>query len=162
MAAYCRRPIVNVTIPKRWLLVRRTALPYPYGSCNLTFMKVRKMMIVVFLNCHALDGGLQCPQQQGFRKYRQHSVWIDLTKVAPMGYEISGDHPLAIDRGKLILSIRLPEKFEIPPDQQKWGAKAIVFKPGDHDLDLYKDLTPVACCTPTRLSRLRMVFGQSR
>lgn len=40
----------------------------------------------------------------------------------------------------MILKIRLPEKFEIPPDQQKWGAKAIVFRPGDHDLDLYKDL----------------------
>jgi hypothetical protein len=68
------------------------------------------------------------------------AVSIDLTKVAPMGYEIFGDHPLVIGRGRLILTIQLPEKFEIPPDQQKWGAKTIVFKPGDHDVDLYKDL----------------------
>ena len=140
MAAYCRRPIVNVTIPKRRLLVRRTALPYPYGSCNLTFMKVRKMMVVVFLIATLSMAGCKARSSKVSESTDSIAVSIDLTKVAPMGYEISGDHPLAIDRGKLILSIRLPEKFEIPPDQQKWGAKAIVFKPGDHDLDLYKNL----------------------
>ena len=67
-------------------------------------------------------------------------VVIDLSKTASIGIEISGDHPLTVPRGKVLLTIQLPEKFEIPPDQQKWGAKSIVFKPGDHDVDLYKDL----------------------
>ena len=132
-------PLVNLSVLTRGV-PRRTALPDRYGSCNLTLMKLRSIVVVVFLIATLSMAGCKARSNMVSKNGDGVPLVIDLTKIAPIGIEISGDHPLAIPRGKVLLTIQLPEKFEIPPDQQKLGAKAIVFKPGDHDVDLYKDL----------------------
>jgi len=115
-------------------------LPYAFSSCSLTFMKVRRTTVVVLLIATLGMAGCKARGKTVSKNGDGVPVVIDLSKIAPIGIEITGHHPLTVPRGKVLLTIQLPERFEIPPDQQKLGAKAIVFKPGDHDIDLYKDL----------------------
>ena len=115
-------------------------MPYPFNSCSLTFMKVRRTTVVVLLIATLAMAGCKARSSMVSKHGDGVPLVIDLSKTAPIGIEISGDHALTVPRGKVIVTIQLPEKLEIPPDQQKWGAKALVFKSGDHDIDLYKDL----------------------
>jgi hypothetical protein len=103
-------------------------------------MKVRRITVVAFLTGTLSMAGCKARSGRTSEDSDSRAVSIDLTKVAPMGFEISGDHPLAVPRGKVNLTIRLPERIEIPSDQQKWGAEAIVFRPGRYEVDLYKNL----------------------
>jgi hypothetical protein len=74
-------------------------------------------------------------------------VVIDLRFTAPIGYEfcagksvVKGDDipPQRLPHKNLGLTLRLPERIsDLPPDA---GAKEIVFRPGKHDVDVYKHL----------------------
>jgi hypothetical protein len=73
-------------------------------------------------------------------------VTLDLRFTAPTGYEFCagkssrGDSadPQKLPHKNLDLTIRLPSKIELPPDAH--GAKEIVFRPGRHEVDVYKHL----------------------
>lgn len=69
-----------------------------------------------------------------------YAVTIDLNKVAPIGYEVCADRPPRLSRANLDLRIQLPSRIEIPPSQQNYGAKYVEFKPGQHEVDVYRDL----------------------
>jgi len=56
------------------------------------------------------------------------NVTIDLNKIAPIGYEICGDRPAKLDRGRLDLRIQMPERIEIPEKNQTFGAKYVEFR----------------------------------
>jgi len=65
---------------------------------------------------------------------------LDLSKVAPIGYEICADRPPRFSAANLDLQLQMPQRIAIPPDQQNFGAKSIEFRMGRHDIDLYQDL----------------------
>jgi hypothetical protein len=68
------------------------------------------------------------------------NVTIDLNKIAPIGYEICADHPPKLSGGNVDLMLRMPQRLEIPPDQQHLGAKYVEFRPGRHEVSVYRDL----------------------
>jgi len=68
------------------------------------------------------------------------NVSIDLNKTAPIGYEICGDRPPRLSRASLDLRLQMPQRIEIPPEEQRLGAKYVEFRPGRHDIDLYRNL----------------------
>ena len=65
--------------------MRRTALPYPYGSCNLTFMKLRRMSVVVFLIATLSMAGCKARNSKVSESTGSIAISIDLTKVPPPG-----------------------------------------------------------------------------
>ena len=75
------------------------------------------------------------------------NVELDLRFTAPIGYEFCsgkssrGDEtePQKLPHKNLDLTIQLPRKIELPPDAYR-AAKEIVFRPGRHDVDVYKHL----------------------
>jgi hypothetical protein len=69
----------------------------------------------------------------GLLTTRTPLVSIDLSNSAPpIGYEIceeKSDHTFA----RIVnLKLRIPEKIEIPAEDQQYGTKYIVFHPGPH------------------------------
>jgi hypothetical protein len=68
------------------------------------------------------------------------TITIDLNKTAPIGYEICASQPPKLARRNVELLFQMPARLEIPPDQQDFGAKYIEFRPGRHEVDLYKNL----------------------
>ena len=68
------------------------------------------------------------------------NITIDLNKIAPIGYEICGDKPPKLARGNLDLQLQMPERIEIPPNSQYVNAKYVEFRPGEHEVDVYRDL----------------------
>ncbi len=68
------------------------------------------------------------------------NVTIDLSKTAPIGYEICADKPPKLSRGNLDLRLQMPERIEIPADPQHEGARYVEFRAGEHEVDLYRDL----------------------
>lgn len=69
-----------------------------------------------------------------------YSAVVDLTRRAPIGYEICADHPLVMRRAKLTATFRLPKEIDFPPGGKQMGVKGIVFRPSEHEVDLYKNL----------------------
>jgi hypothetical protein len=74
-----------------------------------------------------------------------YAVTIDLNKIAPIGYEVCADRPPRLSRANLDLRLQLPSRIEIPPSQQKYGAKYVEFKPGQHEIDVYRELHSPDC-----------------
>ena len=68
------------------------------------------------------------------------TITIDLNQTAPIGYEICAIRPPKLARRNVELLFQMPSRLEIPPDQQDFGAKYIEFRPGRHEVDLYKNL----------------------
>lgn len=67
-------------------------------------------------------------------------VTIDLNKIAPIGYEICGDRPARLSRANLDLRVQMPQRIEIPRENQQFGAKFVEFRPGRHEIDVYRNL----------------------
>jgi len=75
-------------------------------------------------------------------------VTLDLRFTAPVGYEFctgkseKGDDrpPEKLAHTNLNLTMRLPEKITGLPADALFGAKEIVFRPGERDVDVYKHL----------------------
>ena len=67
-------------------------------------------------------------------------VNIDLNKIAPIGYEICKERPVTLSRGIVDLKLLMPERIEIPAEFRKFGANYVEFHPGQHEVDLYKNL----------------------
>ena len=67
------------------------------------------------------------------------AVTIDLNTIAPIGYEICGGKPPKLSHENFDLRITMPARFEIPPEQENYGAKYVEFKPGQHEVDVYKN-----------------------
>ncbi len=65
---------------------------------------------------------------------------IDLSSIAPIGYEICSGRDVALSRGNIALSLRMPLTVEVPPEAAQNGPQHIEFRPGQHAIDLYKDL----------------------
>lgn len=65
---------------------------------------------------------------------------VDLSSMAPIGYEICADRNVQLPRANINLTMMVPEKVEIPPEAQHLGAKYVEFRPGHHVVDLYRDL----------------------
>ena len=65
---------------------------------------------------------------------------VDLSSRAPIGYEICADRNVELPRANMNLKLLVPERVEIPPDAQQFGAKYVEFRPGHHFVDLYRDL----------------------
>jgi hypothetical protein len=68
------------------------------------------------------------------------NVTIDLNKTAPIGYEFFADKPPKLARGNLDLRLQMPERIEIPPNAHYLNAKYVEFRPGEHEVDVYRDL----------------------
>jgi hypothetical protein len=67
-------------------------------------------------------------------------VNVDLSNRAPIGYEICANRNVQLPRANIDLKLLMPEKVEIPPDAQQYGAKDVEFRPGRHPVDLYRTL----------------------
>ena len=67
-------------------------------------------------------------------------VNVDLSSRAPIGYEICADRNVQLPRANIDLKLLVPERVEIPPDAQQFGAIDVEFHPGQHDVDLYRKL----------------------
>ncbi len=67
-------------------------------------------------------------------------VSVDLNKIAPIDYEICANRPPKLSRGVVDLQLQMPERMEIPPEEQEFGAKYVEFRPGKHEIDLYRNL----------------------
>ena len=67
-------------------------------------------------------------------------VTLDLNKTAPIGYEICASHPPQLARENVDLSVQLPPLIDISSERGTFGVKAIRFVPGQHDVDVYRDL----------------------
>ena len=65
---------------------------------------------------------------------------LDLTSIAPIGYEICNGRGVTLSRGNIALTLRMPVKVEIPPESAQNEPQYIEFRPGRHAIDLYKDL----------------------
>lgn len=68
------------------------------------------------------------------------NVTVDLNKTAPIGYEICGDRGPKLARGVVDLKLLMPGRIEIPADIEQYGAKFVEFRPGRHEIDLYRNL----------------------
>jgi hypothetical protein len=73
-------------------------------------------------------------------------VTLDLRFTSPLGHEFcagesaQGDsaNPRKLPHNDLNLTVQLPRKIELPPEASP--EKEIVFRPGQHDVDVYKHL----------------------
>jgi len=109
----------------------------------------RQSGIAMLFAAVALLGSCRANKQesrQPVASEKAEQVTLDLRFTAPTGYEFCagkssrGDSvdPQKLPHRNLDLSIRLPSKIELRPDAH--GAKEIVFRPGRHDVDVYKHL----------------------
>jgi hypothetical protein len=71
------------------------------------------------------------------------TVTIDLNKTAPIGYEICAGHPPRLERRNLQLLLQMPTRLDIPPEQRYNSVEYVEFRPGHHDVDIYRDLHSV-------------------
>ena len=82
-----------------------------------------------------------CKSQTRINPDGSANVSIDLSNSgAPIGYEICEEKSITLSRGLVDLKLRMPERIEIPAEDQQYGTKYIEFHPGPHVVDLYKNL----------------------
>ena len=83
---------------------------------------------------------MSCKSQNHTNPDGSANVSIDLSNSAPIGYEICEEKSITLSRGIVDLKLRMPDRIEIPAEDQQHGTKYIEFHPGPHVVDLYKDL----------------------
>ena len=83
---------------------------------------------------------IACKAQNHKNPVVWHKVSIDLSKRAPIGYEICPEGSVTLSRGVIDLKLLMPQRIEIPTEFQEYGVKSIEFHPGRHEVDLYKNL----------------------
>jgi hypothetical protein len=65
------------------------------------------------------------------------STWV---AGRPLDTKSARIENVQLPRANMNLKLLMPERVEIPPDAQQFGAKYVEFRPGHHAVDLYRDL----------------------